>query len=446
MPSADGTAAGMQAMPIETTQAPRPTLVAIDMGYGHFRPARALALALGSPVLEADRAPLADEQERRDWAAIRAGYERLSRISSLPIFGTLFRALLDGATSIPELYPFRDLSHRTVGVRLLELAAQRGLGRSLVAYLQQRGCSILTTFYSPAVFADYHGHDQIYCVVTDADINRVWAPFEPGQSRIHYFAPSGRVVRRLRAYGVPKDQVELTGYPLRHDLLGGPELPTLRANLRRRLVRLDPEGVFRREYAAELQSLELEETAQDPPRLVFAVGGAGAQAELPASFLPSLNPLLQRDRLRLTLVAGSRPEVRDLFHAQLERVNLGRETLGRVEVLFENTVHAYLDAFDALMARTDILWTKPSELTFYGGLGIALILAPPLGRHEVFNRQWARENGAALKQRDPRVAGEWLRDWLKDGTLAAAAWSGHKRLPCRGLYKICDRVGGVAQL
>jgi hypothetical protein len=315
------------------------------------------------------------------------------------------------------------------------------LGRSLVAYLQQHAGILLTTFYSPAVFADYHGHDEIYCVVTDTDINRVWAPFQPAQSRIRYFAPSGRVVRRLRSYGVQKEQVELTGYPLSHELLGGPGLPVLRANLRRRLARLDPEGVFRLEYGAELDALEIDERQEGPPRLVFAVGGAGAQSDMPTLFLPSLRPLLQNNQLRLTLVAGTRPAVRDLFHAQLARAGLDRDLPEPVEVLFADDVDSYLAAFDVLMARTDILWTKPSELTFYGGLGIALVLAPPVGRHEKFNRQWARENGAALKQRDPRVAGDWLRDWLKEGTLAAAAWSGHERLPSRGLYKICGRLG-----
>ena len=38
-----------------------------------------------------------------------------------------------------------------------------------------------------------------------------------------------------------------------------------------------------------------------------------------------------------------------------------------------------------------MLWTKPSEMTFYAALGIPLILAPPLGAHERYNRRWALE-------------------------------------------------------
>ena len=56
-------------------------------------------------------------------------------------------------------------------------------------------------------------------------------------------------------------------------------------------------------------------------------------------------------------------------------------------------------------------------------------------------RRWAIENGAALKQRHPDYAGFWLREWLAEGTLAAAAWSGFLRLPKFGVYHILERVG-----
>jgi catechol 2,3-dioxygenase-like lactoylglutathione lyase family enzyme len=67
--------------------------------------------------------------------------------------------------------------------------------------------------------------------------------------------------------------------------------------------------------------------------------------------------------------------------------------------------------------------------------------APPVGVHERYNRRWAREGGAALKQRDARFAAEWLGDMIADGTLAAAAWAGFMRLPKFGLERILDAVG-----
>lgn len=426
----------------EAVRAGQPTIVAVTMGYGHLRPAHSLAEFLGCPVLNADRAPLADAQERRTWDTTRLFYDGISRVSSTAVIGTPFRGLLDAITAIPSLHPFRDLSPATLPVHLLGQLSRRGLGRSLVAYLEEHDSPLVATFYSPAIFADYHGYDRIYCVVTDSDVQRVWAPANPGQSKIHYFAPSGRVVRRLRAYGVPKDQVDFTGFPLPHSLVGGPGDERLKEHLRRRLGRLDPKGVFRRQYAAELEQLGPLGGDDAPPHLVFAVGGAGAQADLPATFLPSLAPLLRAGQLRLTLVAGIKSEVAALFERQLRAASL-TSTLGKsVSILVEDDVLQYFARFNELLATTDVLWTKPSELTFYGGLGIALLLAPPVGRHEIYNQRWAMENGAGLPQRDPRVAVGWLGEWLADGTLAAAAWAGYKRLPHRGLYRIVDRVLG----
>src|SRR4030095_9293640 len=97
-------------------------------------------------------------------------------------------------------------------------------------------------------------------------------------------------------------------------------------------------------------------------------------------------------------------------------------------------------SFNRLLAETDVLWTKPSEMTFYAALGLPLVLSPPVGVHERYNRRWAIENGAGLKQRHPDYAGYWIREWLAEGTLAAAAWFGFLRLPKFGLYHILERL------
>lgn len=413
-------------------------VVAVAMGYGHLRPARSLCEYLGMPLLHADRPPLADEEEQRRWASIRGLYENLSRVSAVPMLGEPMRVVLNAITGIPSLYPLRDLSSPTFGTQLLKYSAHRGLGRSIVSYLQEHNLPLLTTFYSPAVLADYHGYDRIFCVVTDSDINRVWAPIRPGTSKIVYLAPSGRVVRRLRAYGVHPDNIELTGFPLPHSLVGGPEAPILRRNLAKRLARLDPKGTFRRQFRAELEHFEPLPEAHEPVHLVFAVGGAGAQAELPASFLPSLAPLLRAGTARLTLVAGVRPEVRHAFEQQL--ASAGLEGHDSVSILFEADLNGYFTGFDALLASADVLWTKPSEVVFYAGLGIPLLLTDPIGVHESYNRQFARESGAALKQRNPNVVGQRIAELLDDGHLAAAAWSGYRRMPHQGLYRIVDRM------
>ena len=92
--------------------------------------------------------------------------------------------------------------------------------------------------------------------------------------------------------------------------------------------------------------------------------------------------------------------------------------------------------------RTDILWTKPSELSFYTALGLPIIMAPPLGRQEEFNAMWLTQVGGGIAQGDPRYTHEWLFDWLNSGGLARAAWNGYIEAPTNGTYRIEKLVFG----
>jgi hypothetical protein len=226
--------------------------------------------------------------------------------------------------------------------------------------------------------------------------------------------------------------------------VGGTGLGALLENLSARIVRLDPAGSFRREQLEILEHvlgpLPGSEEGR-PPLLTYAVGGAGAQTAMARQFLPSLRPLVLDGKLRLALVAGIREDVRAEMEDALAQAQL-RDALGQgVELLFDPSLDGYLARMNALLARTDVLWTKPSELCFFGALGLPLVLSPPVGVHERHNRRWVRENGAGFKQRDATCAAEWIVDLLEEGALAAAAWSGFTRLPKFGLYRILEAVG-----
>jgi hypothetical protein len=427
--------------------ADRTVLVSLEMGYGHLRAAAPLASALRVPLLHADRTPLAEGAEALQWNRLRRAYERVSRASQYPLLGRPARWLLEGITDIPYLYPYRDQSAPTLGVRLVEAGARRGLGEGLVRRLRRGGAGLVTTFYVPALVADYAGLDRLVCVVTDSDLNRVWVAHHPAASRIHYCVPSERALRRLRAYGVARERIHLTGFPLPAALLGGSDLAVLKRNLAARLVRLDPGRAFRRAYRDEISHflgpLPVEEEGR-PPLLAFAVGGAGAQAGLARRFLPSLAPGLRDGTLRLALVAGTRAGLAARFHDWAERAGLGSELAsGAVRVVQEATVEGYLQRFEALLAETDVLWTKPSELSFYGALGLPLVFSWPVGVHERQNRRWVLQRGAGLKQEWPDHAGLWLGEWLAEGTLAAAAWSGYMRLPKFGTTRVAELVAAL---
>ncbi len=423
---------------------PGTMVVALEMGYGHLRAAWPLAGLLGVEVLHADRPPLADADEQKVWARARLLYEGATRVSQLPIIGAPLRAAVESLTFIPPLHPYRDLSAPTGGTRALERMRGRGLGRGLIKRMREGGETLLTTFFAPAVVADRAGCERVFCVVTDSDINRAWVPLDGAASRVRYFAPSLRVERRLRAYGVPAEHIEYTGFPLPHELLGGTELTALKKNLAARLVRLDPERRFRSSYRDELHHFlgdALPSTEERrAPLLTFAVGGAGAQSGLAKKFLPSFRGLIERGDFRVALVAGVRREVKDELLEAVHEAKLDGEIGRGLSILHEPDHGTYFQKFNALIAGTDVLWTKPSEITFFAALGLPLVFSWPVGVHERYNRRWAMQAGAGFKQSEPKFAGQWLTEWLTDGTLAAAAWSGYMHLPKFGTYKILETV------
>jgi len=412
-----------------------PLVAAIDMGYGHLRAALPLADALGTALYEMDRPPLGDERDLRFWTRTRRFYEPLTRFSQIPRLGAPLRTFLDAVTAIPSPWPHRDLSGPTAGTKWMERAARRGVGKSLADHLQRTGAPLLTTFYAAAILAELHGASRIHCVVTDTDVNRVWAPPRPAESRIVYYAPSERARRRLLSYGILPQNLRTTGFPLPHELVGGRERSALRRNLTSRLSRLHPRAYLRTRVEAELGPLP---EPAGPPLLVFAVGGAGAQTPLARQIARGVAREVRDQRLRLALVAGRRPEVAGQLRAALR--DAGLEGNPGAWVVYEPDVIAYLRRFHALLGEADVLWSKPSEMTFFAALGLPFISAPAVGAHEEWNRRWAAEQGAALAQHDPRGAGGWLLEWIEDGTLARAAWSGYLHLPSLGLYDIVDAV------
>jgi len=104
---------------------------------------------------------------------------------------------------------------------------KQGLGRSLIARLHSRPLPMISTFYAPCLVADHARYEQVYCVICDADLNRVWVASQAKHSAIRYFAPCGRVMRRLRQYGVPDERIFITGFTLPRENIGGPGIVTV---------------------------------------------------------------------------------------------------------------------------------------------------------------------------------------------------------------------------
>jgi len=412
-------------------------IVSADMGYGHQRAAYPFRDIAFERIIVANTDACVSPKERNLWAKFQAFYEGISRARNIPIVGPWIWRAYDRFQAICPYYPFSDLSKPSIGSTLLHNLIRRGFGASVVTCTREReDLPFLSTFYAMALAADYMGRRDVFCVITDSDINRVWVANDPKKSQINYLAPTALSRVRLLQYGVADERIFVTGFPLPAE-----NVATAREDLARRLEILDAKGTFRARYRAVLGHLAPAAVSKDKTvgralSITFAVGGAGAQAETARDILESLAASLKERRMRLNLVAGVRQDVRDYFMKIIRDRGLGAELGKSVRVLFTATKDEYFPTFNALMRETDVLWTKPSELCFYAGLGIPIVMSPPLGAHEERNQTALMRAGAGYQQEDPRAAVEWLSDWTQNGLLAIGAFNGYLHVPNRGTENI----------
>ena len=417
-------------------------IISANMGLGHQRatyPLRDIAYE-GIQLFGEDE--MSNKKEKRLWKIFQNSYETLSRTRQLPLIGPSLFSILEKLQNISPYYPRRDQSRPSLQVKSLSSLINRGMGRGMSKKLSSARLPVITSFYAAAIAAERLTDLPIYCIICDADINRVWVSEKPQQSRIIYFAPCGNAMRRLKEYGVPDERIFLTGFPLPEENIGK-NMCVIRHDLARRLLRLDPTRRFRVIHGQEakyyLGDCWDPDATPGPITVTYAVGGAGAQAEIAEGVLRGLSKFIKEGRIILNLVAAHRIEVKEYFDKLLEKSDLHR--LGGVRIIFDKDKNKYFKAFNEILHDTDILWTKPSEMSFYCGLGLPIIIAPPIGPHEVYNQRWLRDLGAGLHQSDPQYCGEWIMDYLVDGKLSLAAWDGFLYARKLGVSKIREVLG-----
>lgn len=407
-------------------------VVTADMGYGHQRAAYPFRDIACERIITANSDLVVGEQEKKLWRQFQGFYEAVSRLGRIPLVGPWLWKAYDSFQSISPFYPFRDLSKPSLGSLRLSRMIQKGFARSVPDYARRADLPFLSTFFAVALAADALGLPDVSCVVTDSDINRIWVAGKPRSSRVVYFAPTARAQKRLLLYGVPEERVFLTGFPLPPE-----NLESIRDDVARRIPVLDPKGIFRTKYRSMLASeLGPIPAADRPLTIVFAVGGAGAQAEVARQILESLRPALGRGEVRLCLVAGTRLEVNCFFLQTIRDLGLGEELGRSISVLTSLSKTDYFTRFNQVLRTADVLWTKPSELSFYCALGLPVVMTPPIGSHEECNSDWLIKNGAGLTQEDPSAVADWIFDWRDRGLLAQAAFNGFFHAPRHGTENI----------
>lgn len=415
-------------------------IVSVDMGYGHQRTAYPLEhLAFDNKIINANSYQDIPKKDRNIWQSTRKFYEAISRFKRVPLIGEFAFSVFDRFQRILAFYPKRDLSEPSFSLRRIYSLFKDGWGRHLIEKLKEKPRPIISTFFTPAFMAEFFDYpSDIYCIVCDADIARPWAPLNPKKSRIKYFAPNERVVERLKLYGVRKENIFFTGYPLPLESIGSQELETLKHDLACRLLNLDPKKRYFHQYQVLINKYigELPEISDHILTVIFAVGGAGAQREIAYRILKSLKNKIQKEQIKLILVAGTREPVKNYFLNCIE--NLGLKT--GVEIIFNNDIHSYFNDFNLALRKSDILWTKPSELSFYTGLGLPIIVAPSIGSQEHYNREWLLKLGSGIVQQDPDHTDEWLFDLLESGWFAEAAMEGFIEAKKRGVFNIKEII------
>jgi len=420
----------------------RAWIVSVDMGYGHQRAAYPLRDLDHQQIINANTYKGIPDKDRKIWQSSRSAYEAFSRFKNVPVIGPIVWNIFDSFQRIDPFYPRRNLTRPSMQLKqTYRMIKKKEWGKHLIDMLGKDPCPFITTFFIPAFMAEvweYPG--DIYCVVTDADISRAWAPIDTRGSRIHYLAPTERVVERLRLYGVPKENISLTGFPLPYENIGANE-KTLKQDIWRRLTVLDPTNVFHKNYGDTLEQFLGKKPAcvdckDERVWVMFAIGGAGAQRKLAAEVLKSLSVHIKTGKIGMYLVAGIHNDVEKFFKDKIAKYRLN-DFIGKgIKIISAEEKQEYFDKFNLAIRETDILWTKPSELSFYSALGLPIIIAPPIGSQENFNKYWLEVIGAGIAQESPKYTHEWIMDYLDNGWLAESALQGYLEAPRDGVENI----------
>ena len=410
-------------------------VISVNMGYGHQRTAYPLR-GLGG-IINANGYEGIPKKDKTIWQSMQQFYEFISRFSRIPLIGKAVFSIYDRFQKIFSFYPKREISEPNLTLKQIYSLFKKGWGKDLIEKLKMKNeklkinLPIISTFFIPAFMAEYFNYPgEIFCVVCDADIARTWVSLNPSQSKIKYFAPTERVVERLKLYGVKKENIFLTGYPLpiknitANPPVGGLEI--LKEDLKNRLINLDPKKRYFEKYKILIEENlgKLPENFSHPLTIMFSVGGAGAQKEIGIKTIKSLAVEIWAGEVKVILVCGIREKVKEYFLKNIKEFYRGQAPVKSIEILFGENIEDYFKKFNQALRKTDILWTKPSELSFYSALGIPIIIAPPIGSQEEFNKRWLLKSGFGLLQEDPAHAEQWLFDWLERGYLAEAAMEG----------------------
>lgn len=418
-------------------------IITADMGHGHQRAVWPLKHIANEKVLNCG-IEYCDKSEKRLWKMFLASYETISKFADIPIISKISNKILEKILYIPSLYPIRRNSSATLQVKYLKFLIKRGLCKGFINRINStpHQMPVISSFFAPILATDYHNYKgKIYCIICDSDLSRAWVSENPNISKMEFFAPCKRAERRLKTYGVSPEKIHLTGFPISNSLLGGKELSVLKKDLAKRLKILDPNNNFWSLHRTNVEHfLQRENCAQEKDRAItitYCVGGAGAQADIGEKIAIKMKKHIINGTININFSAGIKQPVIKRFEEFIEKE---LEKSANAKIIKGATKDEYFENFDACLHTTDVLWTKPSELSFYCGLGIPIMICPPIGPQECKNKNWLMEMQAGFPQKDLEGVEHWFFDLINDGRLAEAAWSGFLKGRKCGVLKIEEMI------
>jgi UDP-N-acetylglucosamine:LPS N-acetylglucosamine transferase len=376
------------------------------MGFGHLRAAHNIASQSRSPILRVDRDPYMNGIDEFLWKSSQFIHTYGSRDKESN--GKFLYSWFERTMAIPE----NGVPPPLGPSRFVKTMWKFGAGDKLFETLSRDNPTLLHTFYLPAILAMYHGYrGKSFLLLCDTDFHRVWAPIDPGKYDLRYCVPISSSADRLISYGVNKEKIFVTGFPLPSINTGGRDL-----------------RVLEREFDFRKSRLERDSTA--PLTIMFPFSGAGAYSNVLADLVKSIHEDLKEGSLRLIVSCGD--SMHALRSAENLFVNYGIEESEFAEIMFREDIFAAFDEFNLALRSTDVMITKPSEMVFYGALGIPLVFLPPIGAHEEKNRDYLFSNECAVNMVPSTDFPRWLERSRRKGLLLELAENGFTRLPKNG--------------
>ncbi|MCX7589601.1 MAG: hypothetical protein RMK17_01570 [bacterium] len=401
-------------------------------------------LAPDKKIINVDNYENIPDIDKNLWQKNKKLYNFISNIQKIPILSNVSFNILNKFQTIKNIY-FKKQNQNpdpTFILKQIYELIQKGWGKHLIEFLknQNKELPIISDLNIPLFMAEYYNYPSKICqIVYRSDIQRSILPLNIIQSKIIYFASTENVAQKLLQYGVLKENIFLTGYPLPKENIGKiNQYEIIKKNIKNRILNLAP----KKNYSKNFQDLISKNIGRLPKQsnhkltIMFCAEEIEKQKTIAILMLKNLAYMLQNESINLIISCGLNEENKQFFLKEILKLRLGLNIDKNIFIIYDPLPQKYFKLFNEALNRTDILWTNPNELVFYAALGIPIILSPSKNLNEKINEKWLIENEAGIKQQDPKYTNEWLFDLIREGKLAEMAINGFIKFKKDGLWEI----------